>query len=285
MTRLRVYVLSNDDLTSRLIFAPLFADPAIEVVGLACTSTLLGRSARGGRLRQALTLLKRTSLRFWAFQVLLNAPLALRDAIGQGGRSWPKSLTAPAAERGLEARSSADFSSPEFVEIVRAAQPDIVVVRVNQILRRPLLEVAPHGVWCVHSSLLPAFGGIAAEFHTMRLGQVRIGTTIFQVSEELDAGELLVQSEVQLDDGSSLFRAIVTNNLAAGELLAGSLAKLSRGTFARDVDPPADSSYHSWPSSRDVREFRGRGHKLIRASEAASYLAAVSGLRRGAPVA
>jgi folate-dependent phosphoribosylglycinamide formyltransferase PurN len=273
--KLRVFVLSNDDLTSNLVFAPLFASEAIDVVGLAFTSTLLGRR-RGGAFAHTLLLLRRTDRRYWAFQVFVNGALKLRDLL-PGKRATIPSLRRLCAEHGIEASSSANFSAPDFVDVLRHAKPDLIVIRINQLLSSDVLELASHGVWCVHSSILPAYGGIAAELQGLANGEHEVGTTIFRVTEELDAGVLLVQHALSLAADASLFSAIVANNEAAGALLKSTIEALAAaGTIERDlVNPPHSPSYYSWPTRADVRRLHTQSRKIMRVGEAARYLRAL----------
>lgn len=269
---LRVCILSNDDLTSNVIFAPLFECESVEVVGLAFTATILS-GRRGGATRHALMLLRRTDLRFWIYQVFVNGAYKLRQAAGGGAGGFP-SLRKLAATRGIGVATTSNFSSPEFIRSLQAARPDLIVIRMNQLLAPPVLEVAQHGVWCVHSSILPAYGGIAAELQGLANGDSSVGTTIFRVTAELDAGEPLVQQVVPIGPRMSLFSAILANNRAAGALLCRAIESLARrGSVKPELVAPAPSpSYYSWPTRNDVRRLRARGRRLMHAREAGGFL-------------
>ncbi|HEY8308968.1 MAG TPA: formyltransferase family protein, partial [Gemmatimonadaceae bacterium] len=189
--KVRVFILSNDDLTSNVIFAPLFDSEDIDVIGVAFTATILS-GQRGGAVRHALMLLGRTAPRFWAYQVFINGAYKLGQKAGRGGGDFP-SLRKLAVKRGIVVKSTSNFSSPEFVHALQEARPDLIVIRMNQLLASNVLEIAPYGVWCAHSSILPAYGGIAGELQGLADGDASVGTTIFRVTAKLDAGEPLTQ--------------------------------------------------------------------------------------------
>jgi len=267
----RVFILSNDDLTSNVIFAPLFESTEIEVVGLAFTATILGR--RGSAATHALQLLTRTDTRFWIFQVFVNAMYKLRQTRGRSAGGFP-SLRKLSAERGIPVARTANFSSPEFVRTLHEARPDLIVIRMNQLLAPEVLDIATHGVWCAHSSILPAYGGIAAELQGLANGDTSVGTTIFRVTPELDAGPPLAQRVVPIAPRTSLFAAILANNRAAAALLRGMTETLSRAGQVEPelIVPLPEPSYYSWPTRDDVRRFRARGNRLMRLGEAGRYL-------------
>jgi methionyl-tRNA formyltransferase len=268
---LRVFVLSNDDLTSNVIFAPLFEIEEVEVVGLAFTATILS-GRRGGAAMHALLLLRRTDPRFWIYQVFVNGAYKLSQTCCRVGGDFP-SLRKLSAERGIPVATTANFSSPEFIRTLREARPSLIVIRMNQLLIPEVLNVAPYGVWCAHSSILPAYGGIAAELQGLANGDTSVGTTIFRVTAELDAGDPLVQHVVPISPRTSLFAAILANNRAGGALLRRAVESLARtGRVEPELVAPPPSSYYSWPTRGDVRRFRARGHRLMRIREVGSYL-------------
>lgn len=273
----RVFVLSNDDLTSNVIFAPLFESTEIEVVGLAFTSTILAKK-RGGQAIHAFHLLRRTDRRYWLFQVFVNGAFRLREALRRRGNPRFPSLRAICRSRGIPVTTTSDFSSPEFVAELAATRPDLIVIRINQFLREEVLTVPPHGVWCVHSSILPSYGGIAAELHGLAAGETAVGTTVFRVTAQLDAGEPLVQQMIEVAPAASLFAAVLANNRAAARLLLRAVETLGRDGAVKVelVHPPPPPSYRSWPTHDDVRRFRARGRALIRGREALGYLRALA---------
>jgi len=82
---------------------------------------------------------------------------------------------------------------PAFVEALRALAPDLVVVAAyGRILPRAVLDLPPHGCINVHASILPRHRGAAPIQHAILAGDVDTGITIMVMSEEMDAGDVLL---------------------------------------------------------------------------------------------
>lgn len=82
----------------------------------------------------------------------------------------------------------------EFVETLRATEPDIsVVVAYGHILPREAIELPRLGTLNVHASLLPEWRGAAPIQAAIRAGQTETGVTIMRMVPRLDAGPVLLQ--------------------------------------------------------------------------------------------
>ena len=77
----------------------------------------------------------------------------------------------------------------EFVESIRAAEPDVsVVVAYGHILPRDVIDLPRLGTLNIHASLLPQWRGAAPIQAAIRAGQSETGVTIMRMVTQLDAG-------------------------------------------------------------------------------------------------
>lgn len=276
---MRVYILSNDDLTSNLIFAPLFKVKGLDIAGIAFAASVSKGST--SELGGALALRAKMAGRYWNYLTFTNGcfrlfewltlKLGLEPCKGALG-----SLRALARQRGVPVSRCANFNAPDFVDGLAALNLDLLLIRVGAILDEPILDLPEIGTWCVHSSLLPALGGIAGEFHALRLG-LPIGSTVFMVTTELDRGPPLAQILINRRERGSVFTHMITNNQKAGELLA---SMLKPGHEHKLYNENLSQSYFSWPQEAHLDELRARGHPLIGWREALHWLTACLRLRK-----
>ena len=269
---MRIAVFANDDMTSNLIFAPLFEVPGVEVVRVSFASgpKRHSRSMLGG----AFSLARQMSLRYWAFLVMSNGLFKVFEGLTLGLRLSPRwgplaSVRRLAALKGLECNRVQDFSSSEIVADLKAKKVDLLLIRIGDRLKDEVIHIARLGTWCIHSSLLPAFGGIAGEFHALRTAGAPVGSTVFEVTPVLDGGPPLSQVAFPRSKDRSVYYHMVNNNIAAGELLVSMVRAL-----ANDAPLPRwllneglDRSYFSWPSGDHVAQLRRAGMRIIRLSE------------------
>jgi len=153
-------------------------------------------------------------------------------------------VSAPAVKRLAEANRLAVLQ-PErlrdaaFQDALRALAPDLVVVAAyGKILPRAVLDLPPRGCINVHASLLPRHRGAAPIAWSILAGDTVTGVTIMAMTEEMDAGDILLQRETPIapdDTGGTLGERLARLGAAAiGEAIDG----LQAGTL-RPVPQPA----------------------------------------------
>ena len=69
-----------------------------------------------------------------------------------------------------------------------------------RLIGAPLLEAFPHAILNIHPSLLPAFPGVDAQAQAIAHGVKVSGATVHFVTGELDAGPIILQSAVRVED-------------------------------------------------------------------------------------
>lgn len=255
---LRVLILTNKDLTSNIIFSGLFEKEEVDVLGVVETGTL---TKNKNYLWGSFQLLSRIHYTYWLFLVITNTLFHLRNLV-TFAFGWKYSLKWNARKRSIPVSTCFDFSSDLFLNYVKKLSPDLIIVRVNQILKQELLSLPKYGVWCVHSSLLPSYQGIAGEFHAMARGETKVGSSIFQVKLKLDSGEVIQRGSVEVD--RDLLSTIIRNNESAATLLANTVQSLSQsGVIHVAKNQNFNQSYFSWPTKDDLVLFHKTGSTLI----------------------
>ncbi len=95
---------------------------------------------------------------------------------------------------------------PERINRIRvrapiiALEPEILVVAdYGQILNTNTLAMAPRGAINLHGGLLPKYRGAAPINWALFHGETETGVTVIQMTPELDAGPILMQTKVPID--------------------------------------------------------------------------------------
>jgi phosphoribosylglycinamide formyltransferase-1 len=109
---------------------------------------------------------------------------------------------------------------------------------------RPLLEAFPEAILNIHPSLLPSFPGLRPQRQALQHGVKISGVTVHLVTEELDAGPILVQRAVPVLDGDTedalSARILAEEHLAYPEavriLLQGGRVEGRRWTLAAGAE-------------------------------------------------
>ena len=91
-----------------------------------------------------------------------------------------------------------------IVEILRAHDVELVCLAGYMRLITPaFVEVFPNAILNVHPSLLPAFPGLDAQHQAWEHGVTVSGATVHFVTAELDAGPIVMQAAVRVEESDT----------------------------------------------------------------------------------
>jgi methionyl-tRNA formyltransferase len=161
---------------------------------------------------------------------------------GRGRKLAPPPAAEVARELGLELHQTSDVNSPESLEAIRAADPQVIAVcAFGQLIREPLLS--ERTMLNVHPSLIPRWRGAAPLERTLMAGDPITGVTIMRVTAALDEGPVALAEEVPVapdDDYASLSAKLA---LVAGDLLVRALDELEAGTLTFTDQDDSEATY------------------------------------------
>ncbi|MCK5394871.1 MAG: hypothetical protein KAJ32_02715 [Gammaproteobacteria bacterium] len=117
-------------------------------------------------------------------------------------------------------------------------------------LPEEVVAMAREGCFNLHPSLLPQYRGPEPIFWQMKHDSVK-GVTWHHVTDDFDAGDIVKQRVVHLDDGASFLEINATLAEAGTELMMEMLSELSESKLTREIQLPELSSYYPYPVADD----------------------------------
>ncbi len=130
-----------------------------------------------------------------------------------------------------------------LTSLIRSLRPEaIVVVAYGRILPREIIDIPKHGCINVHASLLPKYRGAAPMQWALLNGEKTTGITIMKINERLDAGEIILQEKVKIEENDntpSLSRKLFDRG---GKLLAKALKQIEQGKAKFAVQNEAEAT-------------------------------------------
>lgn len=136
--------------------------------------------------------------------------------------------------------------SEELTAIINL-QPDLIVTAAfGQILPKELLEAPKFGCINVHASLLPELRGGAPIHYSIIQGKEKTGITIMYMAEKLDAGDILTQAEVVIEENDTVGTLHDKLSIAGSDLLSETLPKLLSGSL---IPIPQDDALATFASN------------------------------------
>src|SRR5262249_4463616 len=163
---------------------------------------------------------------------------------GRGRRTLPPAVKVAARELGLPVLQPASLRRPEAVAELTALQPDVLVVAAfGQILRRNVLELAPHGGFNGPASLLPRWRGAPPVTAAVVAGDSVTGVSIMLLDEGLDTGPVLATRATPI--GAEDTSGTLTDRLAriGAELLVETLPRWLAGVLPPLPQDDAAATY------------------------------------------
>ena len=159
---------------------------------------------------------------------------------GRGRRLERSPVAALADEHGIEVLTPAKAGDPEFLDRLRALEPDLCpVVAYGNLLPQRTLDVPKFGWVNLHFSVLPAWRGAAPVQAAVRNGDDVTGASTFRIVRELDAGPVFGVVTEKVRDRDTSGDLLTRLSESGAQLLLSTVDGIEDGTL-RAVDQPGD---------------------------------------------
>ena len=177
-----------------------------------------------------------------AFIALCDAGFDMRYAVTQPDRPKGRSgkpvfppVKEEAVKRGIEVLQPEKASDPAFMELLRQAEPDIIVVAAyGKILKKELLDIPRYGCINIHASLLPKYRGAAPIQWSIINGEKETGVTTMMMDEGLDTGDMLLKYKVEIGPEETADELSDKLASAGGGLILETIDRLLKGDLKRE---------------------------------------------------
>lgn len=125
--------------------------------------------------------------------------------------------------------------SQELQQIIDLGADLVVTAAFGQILPKELLEAPKFGCINVHASLLPKYRGGAPIHQSIIDGEKETGVTIMYMAEKLDAGDIISQRAIAIEEDDHTGSMFEKLSIVGRELLKDTLPTIFAGTNERIV--------------------------------------------------
>ena len=170
---------------------------------------------------------------------------------GRGGKMQYTPVKETSLELGIPVFQPKKVRDPECIEELRKYHADImVVIAFGQILPKEILEMTPYGCINVHASLLPDYRGAAPIQWAVINGEKVSGVTTMQMDEGLDTGDMILKTEIVLDEketGGSLHDKLAE---AGAKLCVQTLEALEQKTATWEKQGESPTAYARMPDKK-----------------------------------
>ncbi|ELI6430972.1 MULTISPECIES: bifunctional UDP-4-amino-4-deoxy-L-arabinose formyltransferase/UDP-glucuronic acid oxidase ArnA [Aeromonas] len=149
------------------------------------------------------------------------------------------------AEHDLPVYSPEDVNHPLWVERIKELAPQALFsFYYRNMLKQAILDIPTAGAFNLHGSLLPAYRGRAPINWCLVNGETQTGITLHQMTVRPDAGDMVAQQAVEINDADTALTLHGKVRLAAKTLLDVELPKLLAGKITLTQQDESKASYY-----------------------------------------
>lgn len=151
---------------------------------------------------------------------------------GRGKKLQYTPVKEAALNYGIEVIQPIKANNVEVLEKIQEIKPDIiVVVAYGQILKENILNIAKHGCYNIHASLLPKYRGAAPIQWAIINGETQTGITIMKMDKGLDSGDMLLMKEVDITPNMNAEELNTALRIEGGNAIVEALSKIESGDY------------------------------------------------------
>ena len=153
---------------------------------------------------------------------------------GRGMKTRPTPVKEAALRHGLRVETPVKSRATEFVQTLKALDPDaFVVASYGQILSKALLDVPRDGAFNLHASVLPSYRGASPIQYAVLNGDEETGVTLMVMDEGMDTGDVIAVERTKI--GPEETAGELHDRLAAlaADIVERWIAQLVSGQFPR----------------------------------------------------
>lgn len=163
---------------------------------------------------------------------------------GRGKKMVFPVIKEKALEHNITVYQPQKVKTPEFVEILKSYQPDImVVVAFGQILSEEILNIPKYGCINVHGSILPQYRGAAPIQWSIINGEEFGGVTTMYMAKGLDSGDMILKAKEKIkpdDTYGSLYDRL---SVIGADLLIKTLDLIENGEVKRILQNDDEATF------------------------------------------
>jgi methionyl-tRNA formyltransferase len=122
-------------------------------------------------------------------------------------------------------------SNTEFIEQMKALQPDLFVVVAFRILPKEVFDIPKFGSFNLHGSFLPKYRGAAPIQWALINGETETGLTTFKLAEKVDTGNIYLQEKVEIFPADNFETLHDRMSLLSEDLVLKTISLIESGNF------------------------------------------------------
>ena len=151
---------------------------------------------------------------------------------GRGLKIKSAPVKTMAENAGIEVLSPLSLKDNSFIERLASVSPEIfIAVSYGRIIPKNVLDIASIIPIAVHPSLLPLYRGAAPINWAVINGEKQTGTSVIKISEKVDAGDIIIQKALLIDNSDDAVTLSAKLAELSAEALLEAISYIEEGRY------------------------------------------------------
>ncbi len=171
-------------------------------------------------------------------EALIASDIALKLVVtspdrpaGRGLKVKQSPIEDVAESAAIDTLQPEDVNDPSVIEKISTYNADIgIVIAYRQKISGAMMDVFPHGIINLHSSLLPAYRGAAPVNWAVINGESTTGATVMRINDQWDAGVMLGHVAVEIKQAERADELYDRLAVLGSSLVMETLGRIRKGT-------------------------------------------------------
>lgn len=157
-----------------------------------------------------------------------------------------------------------NLKSHRFIRILSKHKADLLVsMSCPQIIDKETRSKFPMGCINVHGSPLPKYRGLMPAFWVLRNGESETASTVHELSEHLDDGDILEQIRVSITSDDTWDSLVRKTKRAGAKALIQAIRKIESAETIRRPNLANEATFYKFPSQKDRDVFLSAGRRFF----------------------
>ncbi len=145
-------------------------------------------------------------------------------------------------------------NSPEWIKQIQDIKPDIIFsFYYRYMISKDILEIPHLGAYNLHGSYLPTYRGRCPINWVIIKGESYTGVTLHEMVEKPDAGPIVAQKKVKIENNDTTLSLFKKLGDAASDMLDEVLPEMNRGVISKTPQDLSKGSYFCGRKPEDGR--------------------------------
>lgn len=268
-----IFFTQEDPFYVKIFFDEFFANcPALNEIKAVVISKAMGHKSFIGLAKQMYGLygpihFLRVGFKYVFYKIMskrkISKPIQSVKSVESADLIRTYSVKQTVESYGTEVIERSDINSEDFLSFIKKYEADIFISIASPIIfKESLINIPRLDCINIHNAPLPKYRGMLPNFWQLFHGEKESGITVHKIEKGIDTGDIITQQFLPIDPETTL-DSLIRRTKKENARIIMDVIEAFRTNKVEYKKMEGEGSYFTFPTSRDVKEFKRRGMKTL----------------------